>query len=117
MKHLPSPKASETPHFLYAALLSDAVVKVGVTWNPRNRSQQLALKLKPRTLVAMDAFQLGRGARRHVAERELIERMSRIGRQIVPHREFFAGVSFEDATALALAIAAKSTAPAAEAQA
>lgn len=103
------PQDVNGPHYLYAALLDDGVVKVGVTWSPRARLRSLALSLRPVGIVDMRAFAIARKGR-HVAERSLIDRIAEGRSPLAPHREFFAGVAFDRAVSLAQEVAARTAA-------
>lgn len=100
MTHLPDHR-STAGHYLYAALLSDGTVKVGVSWNPRGRRQSLGRKVAPLRIEHMQAALIRRTSGRHVIERELIRRVGAIGIVRCGSREYFRGVKFGEAWNLA----------------
>lgn len=86
---------------LYAALLTNGVVKVGLSRNPRTRMGSLSTQVRSAFGCDLQGWFIGCDLRStqdvYAAEQHLIARMARIGSQVEGRNEFFTGVAFATA--------------------
>jgi hypothetical protein len=97
------PRWEHDKAIVYAVLLSNGIVKVGFSRNPRVRLGLLNNQCRHQFQAGIDRFHIGRrlcdGEARRV-EHRLIERMTEVAKPVGTHREFFADASYEIAVSL-----------------
>ena len=82
---------------VYAAELSNGLVKVGFTENPRNRMTMLAREVAGSFGADLARFHVGADITRRgaiAAEQTLIQRLGEVADVVPGRREFFSGVAF-----------------------
>jgi len=88
---------------VYAVELTNGIVKVGWSRNPRTRMESLVWKLRKEFRTGIARFFIGRDIPSELAckaENDVIKRISKIGNVLPKRREYFTGVSFGHAVNL-----------------
>lgn len=93
--------------FLYAFQFSDGTVKVGRSSKPRERATVFAREFRRKGIRLVRFQQMPTQSMAHETERELIERMARMGVPAKGTIEWFRGVSWGAATTLLRQIASR----------
>ena len=92
--HLPDCKPPGK--YIYAARFADGVVKIGSTHNPRSRALSLQVSRRAR-IEEFHYVTLPKVAKTFGVERAALKRATACAKPIPGHREFFIGLSFDEA--------------------
>lgn len=82
---------------LYVAELTNGLVKIGFSDNPKTRLRALDYQCQRQFGCGLDKFHVFYGVGNRLIESQCIEALTCFGRQHVKRREFFHGVSFDAA--------------------